>query len=88
MGDTFSPATLLTAVAALAGVLGALALLLRGLRAVARTRGAGRRLAVEEAVALDSRRRLVLLRCDSRRLLVLTGGAADVVIGWLPEAAP
>ena len=80
-----SLATLLTAVAALAGVLGALALLLRGLRSVSQTRAAGRRLALEEAVALDSRRRVVLLRCDGRHLLLLTGGASDVVIGWLPE---
>jgi len=77
-----------TAAAALAGVLGALVLLLRGLRAAGAVRGAGRRLAVEEAVALDARRRLVLARCDGRGLLLLTGGGADVVIGWLPERGP
>ncbi|MGG5807982.1 flagellar biosynthetic protein FliO [Falsiroseomonas sp. CW058] len=83
MPDALSPATLLTAAAALAAVVGALVLLLRGLRAAASRRGAGRCLAVEEAVALDSRRRLVLARCDGRRLLLLTGGAQDVVVGWV-----
>lgn len=79
---------LLTAAAALAGVLAALVLALRGLRAAAMARGPGRRLAVEEAVALDARRRLVLVRCDGRVLLLLTGGGADVVVGWLPAPEP
>jgi len=44
----------------------------------------GRRLMVEEAVALDARRRLVLVRCDGRELLLVTGAAQDTVVGWLP----
>jgi flagellar protein FliO/FliZ len=76
------------AVATLAAVLGALVLLLRGLRAAGVARGAGRRLAVEEAVALDGRRRLILVRCDGRGLLLLTGGGQDAVVGWLPPGAP
>lgn len=88
MQDPLSLTTLLTAAAALLAVLGGLVLLLRGLRAAGVGRAAGRRLAVEEAVALDPRRRLVLLRCDGRNLLVLTGGAQDVVVGWLPEHGP
>jgi flagellar protein FliO/FliZ len=79
------PSALLSGVAALVGVTGALVLLLRGLRAAATARQGGRRLAVEEAVALDARRRLVLARCDGRRLLLVTGGGQDVVVGWLPE---
>ena len=47
--------------------------------------GAGR-LRVEETLALDARRRLVLVRCDGRGLLLLTGGAQDQVVGWLPES--
>ncbi|MFM2151184.1 MAG: hypothetical protein RLZZ187_3490 [Pseudomonadota bacterium] len=77
--------TMLTAAAALAGVLAALVLALRGLRAASLARRAGRRLVVEEALALDGRRRLVLVRCDGRALLLLTGGPQDVVLGWLPE---
>lgn len=76
--------TLLTAAIALAGVLGALVLALRGARAVGLGRAVGRRLALEEAIALDARRRLVLVRCDGRDLLLLIGSAQDVVIGWLP----
>ncbi|WP_137177102.1 flagellar biosynthetic protein FliO [Roseomonas sp. AR75] len=74
---------LLTAGATLAGILVALVLVLRGVRAAGIGRG-NRRLMVEEAVALDARRRVVLLRCDGRNLLLLTGGAQDVVLGW-PE---
>ena len=47
-------------------------------------RGAGR-LAIEESLALDARRRLVLVRCDGRALLLLTGGPKDEVVGWVPE---
>jgi flagellar protein FliO/FliZ len=78
---------LLTSALALAGVLGALVLALRGARAAGLARNGGRRLAVEEAIALDTRRRLVLVRCDGRHLLLLTGGAQEAVLGWLPETA-
>lgn len=44
----------------------------------------GRRLLLREAVALDRTRRLHLVACDGRDLLLLTGGGADVVVGWLP----
>jgi len=78
--------SLITVVLALAGVLAVLVLALRGMRAAGLARGGTRRLAIEEAVALDGRRRVVLLRCDGRDLLLLTGGAQDAVIGWLPAA--
>lgn len=78
----------LTAIAALIAVLGLIWVAARlarvsgiGLRRA--TGGRGRLLAVEESLALDQRRRLLLLRCEDRRVLVLTGGT-DVVLGWLP----
>lgn len=80
--------SLLTALAALAGVIGALVLVARGARAAGMGLRAGRRMAMQEILALDSKRRMVLLRCDGRDLLVLTGGAQDVVVGWLGEAPP
>ena len=43
-----------------------------------------RRLAVREVLPLDPKRRLVLVRCDDRELLLLTGGAGEVSLGWLP----
>jgi flagellar protein FliO/FliZ len=46
---------------------------------------AGARLAVQESIALDTRRRLLLVQCDDRCVLLLTGGAQDVVVGWLPK---
>ena len=76
--------------------LGAVVLLafaaLRALRAVvpgaAKPGGRPRRLAVQEVLALDPKRRLVVIRCDGRDLLLLTGGAADVPLGWLPGGSP
>ncbi len=81
----------LTAVAALAAVLAliwvaghlarASGLGLR--RSVGR---AGRTLGIEEALAVDPRRKLLLVRCEERRVLLLTGGGADLVVGWLPTS--
>ena len=77
-----------SAVAALALVL-ALILLVAWL---ARARGLvtkampGRCLSVEETIPLDPRRRLHLVRCGERTVLLMTGGTADVVVGWNPDA--
>lgn len=45
----------------------------------------GRRLGIAEVIALDARRRLILVRCDGREVLLLTGGGQDAVLGWLPD---
>lgn len=42
------------------------------------------RLQVEQACMVDGRRRLLLVRCDEQRVLLLTGGAADLVVAVLP----
>lgn len=83
---TIDPATWITATAALAGVVALILLAGRLARraGLAPPRGGGR-LRIEESIALDARRRLVLLRCDGRALLLMTGGAQDQVVGWLPE---
>lgn len=48
-----------------------------------------RRLAVVEQAAVDSRRRLVLLRRDNVEHLIMTGGPVDVVIETgIPERRP
>lgn len=84
-----SVATLLTAVAALAAVLALIWLAGR----MARFGGMSRRpvngmLTVQDVIALDSRRRLHLIKCEERRVLVLTGGTQDVVVGWLDRDEP
>jgi flagellar protein FliO/FliZ len=78
-----------------AAALGAVLLLIwggaRALRASPLAAGGprpGRRLRIEEALALDPRRRVLLLRCDGRECLVLTGGGQDVMLGWLPVQEP
>lgn len=82
-----NPDAVLTSAGALAAVLLPLLLVawLLRIRHRGHGRGAGRRLAIEEALALDTRRRLLLVRCDGRELLLLTGGSQDAVVGWLPE---
>lgn len=39
---------------------------------------------VQETVVLDPKRRLHLIECDGRRVVLMTGGTQDVVVGWLP----
>jgi len=80
--------SLLTAVAALAVVL---AIVWVGSRAVRMSglapRSAGPRLlAMRDVIALDSRRRLLVVQCGARDLVLLTGGPADVVVGWLDQS--
>jgi flagellar protein FliO/FliZ len=79
-------ATLTTAIAALAGVLALVLLAGRAARrfglagAAGRAGSPGRRLALVETLALDPRRRLLLIRCDGREVLVLTGGPQDLLL--------
>jgi len=48
--------------------------------------GGGGALALEQVLSLDPRRRLCLVRCGARKVLLLVGGPQDCVVGWLdPE---
>lgn len=51
-----------------------------GLGAMVSRPGGRRRLSVVEAVAVDARRRLVLVRRDGREHLLLVGGTTDLVV--------
>lgn len=42
------------------------------------------RLAMADVLPLDARRKLLLVRADDRHVLLLIGGAQDIVVGWLP----
>jgi hypothetical protein len=42
------------------------------------------RLAIEQTCVVDGKRRLLLIRCDEQRVLLLTGGSADLVVSLLP----
>ncbi|MCQ8279514.1 flagellar biosynthetic protein FliO [Acetobacteraceae bacterium KSS8] len=48
----------------------------------------GARLVVAAQLALDAKRRLVLVQCDGQQLLVLSGGATDVLLPLPPAPAP
>jgi flagellar protein FliO/FliZ len=80
------PTSWITAAMALGGVVALVLLAGRLARRAGLAPQGGGRLRIEETVALDARRRLVLVRCDGRALLLLTGGAQDQVVGWLPES--
>ncbi len=75
---------ILVGLAALAAVLCLIVLSGRLARnVVARRPQAGRRLAIRESIALDPRRRLIVITCDGRDAALLTGGPTDVFLGWL-----
>ena len=50
--------------------------------------GTGQRLAVQEMLSLDRTRRLCIVRCDGRDLLLLLGSTDQNVVGWLPAQEP
>jgi flagellar protein FliO/FliZ len=79
-----------TATLALAAIVGVILLLGRALRrtSLARAGSSGRSLIVRETLALDARRRLWLIQHGEQRVLLLTGGANDLVVGWLDGPAP
>lgn len=80
---------ILTAGAALGAVLGIIVLAGRGARMLRLARPiAARRLVLIEALSLDRTRRLHLVTCDGRDLLLLTGGGTDQVVAWLPATPP
>ncbi|MCQ8241675.1 flagellar biosynthetic protein FliO [Rhizosaccharibacter radicis] len=79
---------ILTSLGALALVLGLLGLIRYGARFRDRSvrSSASSALRVEGTLPLDARRRVHMITCDGRRLLLLTGGSNDVAIGWLDRA--
>jgi flagellar protein FliO/FliZ len=76
---------ILSSVAALALVLGLILLVRFGVRFLPRRTAANRdaSLRLDAVLPLDNRRRLHLVSCGGRQLLLLTGGATDVSVGWL-----
>ncbi len=46
-----------------------------------------KRLTVSESLMIDARRRLVIVRCDSREHLILCGPAGDVVVSEMAAKA-
>ena len=80
----------ITAATALIIVLGLVWLGARMLRlgGLAPRTSAERVLVLRDVLALDARRRLHLVRCDGKDVLLLIGGAQDLVVGWLEPGPP
>ncbi len=78
---------LLTACAALGGVLLIVMICAKGARFTGLSRPPGaRRLVIVESLQLDRSRKLSIMSCDGREGLVLIGGAGDHFLGWInPE---
>jgi flagellar protein FliO/FliZ len=78
--------SLLTAFAALLFVVCLIWLAGRALRLTRLSPAAtcGKRLSITDSLAIGPRRRLLLIRCDGKDLLLLTGGAQDILLGWVP----
>lgn len=64
-------------------VASAIAAFLRRLRGICPPAQSPRALALKETIALDPRRRVHLVRCGDKHVLLLTGGTQDQVIGWV-----
>jgi flagellar protein FliO/FliZ len=45
----------------------------------------GRTLVLRESIAIDPRRRVHLVQCGQRQVILLTGGGQDVVVGWIQD---
>ena len=78
---------ILTVGAALAAVIAMILLVRFGTRLTGLTQHGPPRqsaLVLEASLALDARRRLTLVRCQGGRILLLTGGSSDMLLGWLP----
>jgi len=82
-----SPTLIIQALAALSAVL----LLAWGAARFARQRGlataAPGRLSIRSVCPLDARRRLILIACDGREALLMTGPTGDQFLGWVPPSA-
>lgn len=79
------------AVAALAAVLALIWLSARALRLTKFVRvdpGRTKSMAIEAVLAIDSQRRLVLITCENKRVLLMIGGRQDLLVGWLSERDP
>lgn len=78
--------SLATAVAALAAVVGLVLLAGRAARATGFARlASSSRLVLRDTLVLDRARSLRIVSCDGREVLLLVGGSADMVVGWLPS---
>jgi flagellar protein FliO/FliZ len=79
--------TILPAIGMLVGIIGLIAAIAKlahftGWRAPSES---GRTLVLRESIALDPRRRVHLVQCGNRHVVLLTGGGQDVVVGWVPD---
>ncbi len=79
--------TVLLVVGALIGVIALIAVAARLFQSTGwRVKPHGERmLCVKESIALDQRRRVHLIQCGHRQVMLLTGGGQDLVIGWMQD---
>ncbi len=87
--ETTSMLQVICALLFVTGLIGVAGLLAKKFRLDQRLVGGlrkGARLQVQEALALDARHRLLLLRCDAQEHLILLGPGQPVILEHLPQA--
>jgi flagellar protein FliO/FliZ len=78
--------SILTGITSLAAIITLIVLITRLMRHrfLPVTGQAKRTLKLCETLSIDPRRRVLLLECEGSRVLLLTGGGQDQVLGWMP----
>jgi flagellar protein FliO/FliZ len=79
--------TMLLVVGVLVGIIALISVIARFFRfsGWSAQSGSGRTLVLKESIALDPRRRMHLVQCGQRQVVLLTGGGQDLVVGWMRE---
>ena len=77
--------SILTGVSSLAAIVAFIVLITRFLRhrLMAAAGHPNRSLKLCETLAIDPKRRVHLLECEGNRVLLLTGGGQDQILGWV-----
>ncbi len=85
-GVGLSVQSILVAMVSLAAIIAFLVLGMRLMRQRMMSAGtqSTRALKLCETLPIDPKRRIHLLDCEGRKVLVMTGGGGDRVIGWVP----
>jgi flagellar protein FliO/FliZ len=78
--------SILTGITSLAAIIAFIVLITRLMRhrLLPVTGQAARALKLCETLSIDPRRRVLLLECEGSKVLLLTGGNQDQVLGWMP----
>ncbi len=87
MLDLGSALRFIAAFALVVGLIALLSYVAKRWRGIPTKRGGGRRLQLVEAMGIDAKRRLVIVRADDKEHVLLLGGETDLLLDTLPVPA-